>query len=507
MNRNDRSIVALVSLAHGMVHTYELSIPIFVSIWLVEFSAVDLGFTQVGVTAATLGVIVTAGYGLFGAGSLPSGVLVDRVGSRRLIRACLFGMGASFLLLAVAPGLVAVTLALLVWGAAASVYHPAGLALLSKGVEERGTGFAYHGIAGNVGQGGGPLVTTLLLLFFDWSLVAALLAVPALVAGVYASRAEFDETAAVDTVTSTDGGERSDGARSSSEVESDGGERSDGARSSSEVESDGGERSDGARSSSEVESDGGERLDGSRSSSETTSDSGSKASSGVDSFAEFRAESTRLFAGGFVLVFVVALCSGLYYRGFLTFLPGVLESIPGFEPFPLSAILPADVARAIGGGSQLIRPERYFYASLLVVGVFGQYAGGKLSDRIRVEKGIVVGFGMLALLAVAFIPVAGVGVGPLAVLGALVGFFLFFVQPFYQTAVAEYTPAGARGLSYGYTYLGVFGIGALGGAIAGVVLTYAAPAELFLVLAGIGITASGLGLYLVRNTDERVRAG
>ena len=446
MNRNDRSIVALVSLAHGMVHTYELSIPIFVSIWLVEFSAVDLGFTQVGVTAATLGVVVTAGYGLFGAGSLPSGVLVDRVGSRQLIRACLFGMGASFLLLAVAPGLVAVTLALLVWGLAASVYHPAGLALLSKGVEERGTGFAYHGIAGNVGQGGGPLVTTLLLLFLDWTTVAALLAVPALVAGVYASRAEFDETAAV--AASTDGGGRAGSEGKPSEAASDG---------------------------------------------------GSKATSGIDSLAEFRAESARLFAGGFVLVFVVALCSGLYYRGFLTFLPGVLESVPGFEPFPLSAVLPADVARAIGGGSQLVRPERYFYAGLLVVGVFGQYAGGKLSDRIDVEKGLVVGFGALAVLAVCFLPVAGVGVAPLAVLGAVVGFFLFFVQPFYQATVAEYTPAGARGLSYGYTYLGVFGVGALGGTVAGVVLTYAAPAELFVVLAGIAVVATGLGVYLVRN--------
>jgi MFS family permease len=419
-----------------MVHTYELSIPIFVSIWLVEFSAVDLGFTQVGVTTATLGVVVTAGYGLFGAGALPSGVLVDRVGSRRLIRACLFGMAASFLLLAVAPGLVAVTLALLVWGIAASVYHPAGLALLSKGVEERGTGFAYHGIAGNIGQGGGPLVTTLLLLFLDWTLVAALLAVPALVAGLYASRAEFDETAAV--TPSTDGGE------------------------------------------------------------DASTDGGSKATSGVDSLADFRTESLRLFTGGFVLVFVVALCSGLYYRGFLTFLPGVLSSVPGFEPFPLSAVLPAELARAIGGGSQLVRPERYFYAGLLVVGVFGQYAGGKLSDRIDVEKGIVGGFGMLALLALVFLPVADTGVAPLVVLGAVIGFFLFFVQPFYQATVAEYSPADARGLSYGYTYLGVFGVGALGGTVAGVVLTYAAPAELFVVLAGIAVVATGLGLSLVR---------
>ena len=436
MNRNDRSIVALVSLAHGMVHTYELSIPIFVSIWLVEFSAVDLGFTQVGVTTATLGVVVTAGYGLFGAGALPSGVLVDRVGSRRLIRACLFGMAASFLLLAVAPGLVAVTLALLVWGIAASVYHPAGLALLSKGVEERGTGFAYHGIAGNIGQGGGPLVTTLLLLFLDWTLVAALLAVPALVAGLYASRAEFDETAAV--TPSTDGGE------------------------------------------------------------DASVDGGSKATSGVDSLADFRTESLRLFTGGFVLVFVVALWSGLYDRGCLTFLPGVLSSVPGFEPFPLSAVLPAELARAIGGGSQLVRPERYFYAGLLVVGVFGQYAGGKLSDRIDVEKGIVGGFGMLALLALVFLPVADTGVAPLVVLGAVIGFFLFFVQPFYQATVAEYSPADARGLSYGYTYLGVFGVGALGGTVAGVVLTYAAPAELFVVLAGIAVVATGLGLSLVR---------
>jgi MFS family permease len=435
VNRNDRSIVALLSLAHGMVHTYELSIPIFVSIWLVEFSAVDLGFTQIGVTTATLGVVVTAGYGLFGAGALPSGVLVDRVGSQRLIRACLFGMGASFLLLAVAPGLVAVTVALLVWGLAASVYHPAGLALLSKGVEERGTGFAYHGIAGNVGQGGGPLATTVLLLFFDWTLVAALLAVPALVAGLYASRLEFDENAAV--AASTDDGAEADG--------------------------------------------------------------GSKASAGVDSFAEFRSESARLFAGGFVLVFVVALCSGLYYRGLLTFLPGVLETVPGFEPFPLSAVLPADVAQAIGGGSQLVRPERYFYAGLLVVGVFGQYAGGKLSDRIDVERGIILGFGSLALLALVFLPVSDAGVAPLMVLGAVIGFFLFFVQPFYQATVAEYTPANARGLSYGYTYLGVFGVGALGGTVAGIVLTYAAPAELFVVLAAIAVVAAGLGVVLVRH--------
>jgi MFS family permease len=85
------------------------------------------------------------------------------------------------------------------------------------------------------------------------------------------------------------------------------------------------------------------------------------------------------------------------------------------------------------------------------------------------------------------------GLGPLVVVAALVGFFLFVVQPFYQATVAEYTPAGARGLSYGYTYLGVFGVGALGGAVAGGVLTYANETALFVVLAGFAGVAALLG--------------
>ena len=218
MNRNDRSIVGLTMLAHGMVHTYELSIPIFIPIWLAQFDVVALGPVEVAVTSATLGLLVTVGYGLFGLGALPGGVLVDRVGSSRLITACLVGMAAAFVLLGVAPGLVAITLAMVVWGVSASVYHPAGLALLSKGVEERGTGFAYHGIAGNLGIGLGPLLTTLMLLVLDWQTVAVILAAPALLAALYAVRASFDETAAVEAA--ADGGEETGDSKADAGVES-----------------------------------------------------------------------------------------------------------------------------------------------------------------------------------------------------------------------------------------------------------------------------------------------
>ena len=424
MDGNDRSIVGLVMLAHGMVHTYELSIPIFVSIWLAEFDTLRVAGAEVAVTQATLGVIVTAGYALFGIGALPGGIVVDRVGSRRLIAACLFGMGGAFLLLGAAPNLLVVAVALLAWGAAASVYHPAGLTLISKGVTERGTGFAYHGIAGNLGIGLGPLVTATLLLVFDWTTVALVLAAPAGVAGLYALRAEFDETAGVEHV-AADGG-------------------------------------------------------------------GSKAGTGVGSVGEFVASSRHLFVGAFAVVFVIVMANGLFYRGVLTFLPNLLEGLPGFEPIALSAIVPG----LDGGGT--LNPERYFYAGLLLVGVAGQYVGGKLTDRLPPAYGIAAAFAILAVLALAFLPVAALGIAPLFVFGALFGVTLFTAQPLYQAAVADHTPAETRGLSYGYTYLGGFGVGALGGALAGTILTYADAGALFATLAGIALVASTFAVVLIR---------
>jgi MFS family permease len=333
-------------------------------------------------------------------------------------------MAGSFLLLGAAPNLLVVTLALLAWGAAASVYHPAGLTLISKGVTERGTGFAYHGIAGNLGIGLGPLVTATLLLVLDWTTVALVLAVPAAVAGLYALRAEFDETAAVE----------------------------------------------------DVAADGGD----------------SRAGTGVDSLGEFRTASRQLFVGAFAIVFVVVIANGLFYRGVLTFLPNLLEGLPGFEPIALSAVVPG-----LDGGRTL-NPERYFYAGLLLVGVAGQYVGGKLTDRLPPEYGIAAVFGVLAVLALAFLPVAALGIAPLLVFGALFGITLFTAQPLYQAAVADHTPAGTRGLSYGYTYLGGFGVGALGGGLAGAILTYGDAGALFAALAGIALVASAFARLLIR---------
>lgn len=193
MNQNDRAITGLVMLAHSLVHTYEFVLPVFIPIWLAQF----------GTTEAVVGTVVGVGMALFGLGAPLAGVLTDRRGSKPLILVSLLGMGGAFVLLGlsgtitgivgldrlsilgerVAGDLLVVTIALVVWGVGASLYHPAGLSLITRGVHERGTAFAYHGTAGNVGTAVGPFLATIMLFFLGdgWRVVALVLAVPALV--------------------------------------------------------------------------------------------------------------------------------------------------------------------------------------------------------------------------------------------------------------------------------------------------------------------------------------
>jgi MFS family permease len=411
VNRNDRAITGFVMAGHGLVHTYELSIPILLTVWLVEFP----------VTSATLGTVVAVGYGLFGVGALPAGVLVDRFGSRALIVACTLGMGVAFLLLAVLPGVAGITVALAVWGIAASVYHPAGLTLISKGIEERGAAFAYHGMAGNAGIVAGPFLTAVLLLAVEWQVAVAVLAVPALVASAVGLRVEFDETAAL---AATDGGDAP--------------------------------------------------------------------ATDIDSLSEFLSASRGVFTVGFLAVFALVMFNGLYYRGMLTFLPDLLS---GFLD-PLFGASEEVGPVSNGPVASEFDLSRYLYAGLLAVGIGGQYVGGRLTDAMAPERGLAAMAGALVVIALLFVP-ASESLPALFAVSVALGFTLFGMQPLSQATIAKFSPPDHRGLSFGYTYLAIFGIGALGASITGAVLTYGSTQLLFVVLACFEAAALALGLFLV----------
>ena len=426
MDATERRIVGFTAGSHALVHTYELSIPILLTVWVGEFST----------TAAVLGAVATVGYGLFGVGALPGGILVDRFGSKPLILACLAGMAGSFLLVSAAPTLPVLAAAIAVWGVTASVYHPAGLSLLSKSVDRRGAALGYHGIGGNLGIALGPLATALLLLTFDWRVVAAALAAPAAVVAVYGVTVSVDTAPADATDPAPDGGDS--GA------------------------ADGDEEGDAKRTVS------------------------------LSSIAD---DTRVLLAGGFLLVFAFVTFSGLYYRTFLTFLPDLLGDVLG-ELVDVEFVDPErPYAEAFDAG-------RYLYVAVLSVGVFGQYLGGRLADRVPPERGLIALMAVLAALALLFVPATG-GTETFLAVSLALGVALFAVQPLSQATVAAYSPDGARGISFGYTYLGIFGVGALGATLAGTVLTRAGPRELFVVLAVVATLGALAAVAVSRYATRR----
>lgn len=402
VNRNDRAVTAFTMLGHATFHTYELAIPLFVVVWLDEFST----------SPAVLGVVVGLSYAAIGIGALPTGVLADRVSARRLVLASVLGMGVSMTIVALSPMLWVLAVALVGWGVAASLYHPAALTLLSRATAARGRAFALHGLAANVGVAAGPIVSAVLLGVLGWRIVALVLVLPVAIAALAAVGLEFDETA---------------GARAR-----------------------GGE---GA-------TDGG----------------------AIRSLHEFGSSTRRLFTGGFLLVFVLAVLYGTYYRGSMTFLPEILAGLPLFDPVPVA--------------DRTIEPSRYVYAGLLLLGGAGQYAGGRLVEALRTESALIVGYVALVVIAVALLPLAAFGLVPLLAGAGALGFLVFMLPPINQEAISAYSAANVRGLSFGFNYTALFGVGAVGAPLAGAILTRWSPGALFFVLAGVALVATGLAVLL-----------
>ncbi len=168
MGEINRPLIAATAFTHGLVHAYILLIPVFVPVWLVLFH----------VDPFVLGLVAALAYALYGLGSLPFGLLADRSPAVPLLILSLVGMGVSLLLASLAPALSIVALALASLGASASIYHPTGLALISRRFARQGQALGWHGVGGSLGVALGPLAASLLLLRLPPSYVIALLSSP-----------------------------------------------------------------------------------------------------------------------------------------------------------------------------------------------------------------------------------------------------------------------------------------------------------------------------------------
>jgi MFS family permease len=148
-----------VSIVHGLVHSYML---VFPTIYQSLERSLDLKFSDVG-------FVGMASYMAFGFGALPTGFLADRLGARRLLIVCVAGTVVSSVVAFTARGTASVVLALVLMGLFGSLYHPAGLSLISTSIKDIGKALGIHGMAGTVGEACAPFVAGLVTARFGWN--------------------------------------------------------------------------------------------------------------------------------------------------------------------------------------------------------------------------------------------------------------------------------------------------------------------------------------------------
>jgi MFS family permease len=137
-----------------------------------------------------------AGYMLMGVGAIPAGIGTDRWGSRRLLTVYFFWMAAAAGAVALASDTWELALGLTVLGAALSLYHPAGLAMIAHGCRRRGRAMGINGVAGSLGVALGPALGLSLALLGIWQLAYVLIAAASLVCGLALLILRIDETRA-----------------------------------------------------------------------------------------------------------------------------------------------------------------------------------------------------------------------------------------------------------------------------------------------------------------------
>lgn len=164
---SERRSVLLVSIAHAFSHCYMLVLP---PIFPLLHADTGLSYTVLG----TLLAVYALATGLM---QFPVGLLVDRLGARRILAFGLALNGLAILLLGLAPGYWTLLLLMATAGAANAVFHPADYTILSSAVaEERmGRAFSMHLVAGYLGWMIAPLAVLGLSRVGGWPFALAVL--------------------------------------------------------------------------------------------------------------------------------------------------------------------------------------------------------------------------------------------------------------------------------------------------------------------------------------------
>jgi len=184
MVSNEKKIIVLTSYCHFLSHFYMLIFPALV-IPLTKYFEMPIP------EVLSLGFLM---YLLFGLGALPMGFVTDLWNGRRMLTLYLLGLGAFSLLAGASRQPTFLMVSLTFIGFFASIYHPAGMGLISKGCRRRGYALGINGVFGNLGLGLAPIVTGIVTYWFGWRTIYVVLGALVFISSIVLFFVHIDET-------------------------------------------------------------------------------------------------------------------------------------------------------------------------------------------------------------------------------------------------------------------------------------------------------------------------
>lgn len=159
-SRSGNRVIALISGGHFFSHFYFLVLP----------PLFPLLKDELGVSYASLGLVMTAASIATGIGQTPVGFLVDRFGARWILLAGLVLHSVAIAAIGLTSSYWAILVLFIVAGIANTVYHPADYAILNARVprERLGRAFSIHTFSGNIAWAAAPAIMISLTALWDW---------------------------------------------------------------------------------------------------------------------------------------------------------------------------------------------------------------------------------------------------------------------------------------------------------------------------------------------------
>lgn len=183
MKNNELKISILCHYGHFFSHFYMLAFPTLVLFiqkdYNIEFeNALTLGFPM---------------YLIYGIAALPIGLISDITKAKYLLIVFLLGMGISSIFCSYSNNPYELQYSLAAVGLFAAIYHPVGIALLSKTNSNRGKALGNNGVFGNLGIATAPFITGFLSYYYDWQTTFYILGLPSLLYGIILFFLKIDE--------------------------------------------------------------------------------------------------------------------------------------------------------------------------------------------------------------------------------------------------------------------------------------------------------------------------